>query len=213
MSKASPRDRLSGRRGLYLILTSPRIPHTSLARAACALGTPVIQLREKGLPDSELVELARDVAEVTRGTDTLFIMNDRPDVAAQVRADGVHLGRDDARLEEARTLLGPDAIVGLSTRTPVEASSAVAAGADYVGVGPVFRTDTKPHAREPVGLDGLRAVAAAEPLIPKVAIGGITARDAAAVIEAGANYVAVISAVCHAEDPVAALEAFAKEIG
>lgn len=199
-------------RGLYLILTSPRIPHATLARAACELGAPVIQLREKDLPDDELTELALEIVGVTNDTDTLFIMNDRPDIAARVSADGVHLGRDDAGLAEARSLMGPGAIVGLSTRTPAEASAAVAAGADYIGVGPVFRTDTKPDAREPVGLEGLRAVAAAEPLVPKVAIGGIAASDAPSVLRAGADYVAVISAICHADDPVAALEAFTREL-
>lgn len=195
-------------RGLYLILTSPRLPHVELARAAVERGVPAIQLREKGMPDGELLALARGLRDVTRGTDTLFIVNDRPDIAASSRADGVHLGQDDADVETARELMGPGTIVGVSTRLPVEAEAAEGAGADYIGIGPVFPTGTKPDALAPVGLSGLGAVAERVPGLPGVAIGGITAETAVDVLAAGARYAAVISAICFADDPVAALDGF-----
>jgi thiamine-phosphate diphosphorylase len=203
-----PRTILESGRGLYLILTAPVVPHLELARAACDRGINAIQLREKGLADDELLRLATDLSELTRGYPTLFIVNDRPDIAAAAGADGVHLGRSDEGIEVARGALPPDAIVGLSTRTPEEAAAARAAGADYIGVGPVFPTGTKPDALAPIDLAGVRAVAERVPGTPMVAIGGITSGTAAAVMEAGARYVAVIAAVCHADDPIAAIDAF-----
>ncbi len=213
VANGSARESLMCGGGLYLILTSPVIPHVELAAAACERGVPALQLREKQMPDLELVELAVSIADITRGTGTLFIVNDRPDIALAAGADGVHLGRSDASIEAARDLLGAGPLVGLSTRTPDEAKAAEAAGADYVGVGPVFPTGTKLDALAPVGLAGLREVAARVPRVPRVAVGGITRARAAEVIAAGAQYVAVISAVCHADDPVAAIEAFQSLIG
>jgi thiamine-phosphate diphosphorylase len=203
-----PRSLLAGGRGLYLILTAPVVPHIDLVRAACRRGVAAIQLREKALHDDDLLLLATELADLTRGYRTLFIVNDRPDIAAASGADGVHLGRSDEGIEAARAALGPDAIVGLSTRTPEEAAAALAAGADYIGVGPVFPTGTKPDALEPIGLSGMRAVAERVPDLPTVAIGGITSVTAAAVMGAGAQYVAVIAAVCHADDPIAAIDTF-----
>ena len=198
---------------MYLVLTSPVIPHVELAAGACERGVPAIQLREKNLPDEELMRLARQIADVTGGTDTLFIVNDRPDVAAAAGADGVHLGQGDASITAARELMGSGAIVGLSTRTPDEAEAARIAGADYIGVGPVFPTHTKPDALAPIGLGGLRSVARRVPKLTRVAIGGITRSTSEDVLGAGAHYVAVISAVCHAEDPLAAIDDFQMRIG
>ena len=213
MSTVSPKERLLGGGGLYLILTSPAIPYVELAAGACERGVPAMQLREKTLPDDELLRLARDIADVARGAGALFIVNDRPDIAAAAGADGVHLGQSDASISAARDLLGRGAVVGLSTRTPDEAEAARAAGADYIGVGPVFPTDTKPDALAPIGLNGLRAVAACVPNMPRVAVGGITSSTSTDVLDAGAHYVAVISAVCHADDPLAAIDDFQARIG
>jgi thiamine-phosphate diphosphorylase len=199
---------LSEGRGLYLVLTAPVIPHLELARAACERGVPALQLREKDMPDDELLLLATELASLARGYPTLFVLNDRPDLAAACGADGVHVGQGDEDVAAARATLGPEAIVGLSTRTPGESTDALAAGADYVGVGPVFPTDTKPDALAPIWLPGLREVSAAVPDLPKVAIGGITVDTAAEVMDAGADYVAVISAICHAPDPIAAIDEF-----
>ena len=213
MNTVDPKERLLGGRGLYLVLTSPVIPHVELAAGACERGVPAIQLREKNLPDEELMRLAREIADVTGGTNTLFIVNDRPDIAAAAGADGVHLGQSDASVSAARELVGSGAIVGLSTRTPDEAEAARVAGADYIGVGPVFPTATKPDALAPIGLAGLRAVAARVPDVSRVAIGGIAVSTAPDVLRAGAHYVAVISAVCHADDPLTAIDDFQMRIG
>lgn len=194
--------------GLYLVITEPAIPHATLAAAAVARAVPVIQLREKHLPDEELGALARALVQATRGSETLFILNDRPDLAAAVGADGVHVGRDDTDAATARRIVGPDAIVGVSANTPDEIEAAVRAGADYVGVGPIYPTATKPDACPPIGTQGLLTVTHAAVALPTVAIGGITRANAPEVLEAGADYVAVVSAICHADDPVKALDAF-----
>lgn len=194
-------------RGVYLVLTAPRIAHEDLARAAVDRGVPAIQLREKRLEDDALLRLAADLRRVTLGTGTLFIVNDRPDIAVAVGADGVHVGAGDARPDAARAALGPDRIVGVSATTAREAVAARDAGADYVGAGPVFPTATKPDAAPPMGLAGLSRVAAAVPDLPVAAIGGIDRSNAEAVVNAGASLLAVVSAVCAADDPVAALDA------
>jgi thiamine-phosphate diphosphorylase len=204
-----PRRRLRERSGLYLIITEPKIDHATLVAAAVERAVPVIQLREKSAPDEELEALARRLSAATRGTETLFIVNDRPDLAAAVGADGVHVGRADTDAGTARDIVGPDAIVGVSANTPGEVDAARLAGADYVGAGPVYPTATKPDARAPIGLDGLRAVVGTTGRgLPVVAIGGITSATARAVLRAGADYVAVVSAICHADDPIAAMDEF-----
>lgn len=208
MSAENKKDVFARGEGLYLILTAPTIPHEELAAAACERGVGALQLREKDVSDSELLELALALADVTKDTETLLIINDRPDIAAAAAADGVHLGRSDTSVATARSVLGEGALIGLSTRTPDEAQEARSAGADYIGVGPVFPTDTKPDALSPIGLAGLRAVAGRVPGLPLVAIGGITSSNASGVLDAGARYLAVISDVCHADDPIAALDAF-----
>lgn len=194
------------RGGLYLIVSSPAIPHEELVAAAIDREVSAVQLREKTMAEAELMALAKRLSDLTRGTRTLFIVNDRPDVAAAVGADGVHLGRADARPEDARLELGPGRVVGVTGNTPEEALAALAAGADYIGVGPIFPTATKPDAQRPVGRERIRVVRKAAPGLPIVAIGGIDHESAASVIDAGADYVAVVSAICRAGDPVAAMD-------
>jgi thiamine-phosphate pyrophosphorylase len=180
------------------------------ARAAIAGGADVVQLREKGTPDDQLLALAAELRELTDETGRLFIVNDRPDVAAIVGADGVHLGQHDLPIAEARRLLRPGAVIGRSTHSLAQAKAAVNEGADYLSVGPVFETDTK-EAGPPIGLEMLHEVADAVPL-PIVAIGGITAENARSVRQAGATLVAVCSAVCGAEQPKAATRAIRREL-
>ncbi len=197
-------SRLTGS-GLYLVITAPNVPHIELARAAVKRGVPVIQLREKELPDPELLELARALRNVTEGTGTRFIINDRPDIAAAVRADGVHVGKQDANAAVAREIVGPHAIVGLSVNTVADA---IAAGVDvdYFGVGPVFPTDTKQDADDPVGAGRITDISRAVPGVPIVAIGGLKPGNIAAVMAAGARFAAIVSAICFTDDPVAAID-------
>jgi len=174
--------------------------HRDVAVAALAGGATAIQLRAPELTDDELVPLAEELQELCRTTPVLFVVNDRSGVAARVGADGAHVGqRDDPAA--ARHTLGPDAVLGISVQDVPQARAAVAAGADYLAV-TVWSTSSKFDA-VPTGLATLRDVAAASGL-PVVAIGGIDARNTAAVLDAGAAGVAVISAVGGAPDPVAA---------
>ena len=176
-----------------------------IARAAIAGGADVIQLRDKPVNDDELLALAAELRNLTDETGRILLINDRPDIAAIVGADGVHLGQHDLPVAEARRLLRPGAIVGKSTHSLAQAKAAVAEGADYIAVGPIFETATK-DAGPTVGTDLLREVAE-QVSLPIVAIGGINAENAKSVADAGANLLATCGAVCSAKNPQAAAEA------
>lgn len=163
----------------------------------------VIQLRDKGLPDRTLLERAKVLAAAVAGSRTLFIMNDRPDLAALAGAAGVHVGQDELSVSEARAIVGPRALVGVSTHTIEQARAAVLDGADYIGVGPTFPSQTKAFAAF-AGLDFVAAVAR-EIRLPAFAIGGIDEENLPQVIRAGLRRVAVSGAVTRAADPLAAV--------
>lgn len=198
---ADARQRLAGAR-LYVLLTRSRCAAALdwTIQEAAAGGATIFQLREKGRSDRELLELARDVRRWTRQAGALFIVNDRPDVARLAEADGVHLGQDDMPVKEARRILGPDALIGVSTHTVEQLRQAVLDGAGYVGVGPTFPSGTKDFA-ELAGLDFVRQ--AAETSLPAFVIGGVTVKTVSAAVAAGARRVAVSQAVCEADDPQA----------
>lgn len=168
-------------------------------------GAPAVQLREKDLPPRDLLPIARRIRTAARAAGALFFVNDRLDLALAAEADGVHLGPDDLPVAAARRLAPPPFLVGASARTPSAARTAEAAGADYIGCGPVFPTRTKPST--PIGLDHLAAVRAAV-RIPVLAIGGLEAARAPAVRNAGAAGCAVARALMEASDPCAATKAF-----
>jgi thiamine-phosphate pyrophosphorylase len=177
---------------------------------AAAGGARMFQLREKHLDDRALLERARKVRRWTRQAGALFIMNDRPDLARLAEADGVHLGKDDVPVKEARRILGPDAMIGVSTHNLDQLRQAIGDGASYVGVGPTFPSGTKQFA-ELAGLDFVHQ-AAAETALPAFVIGGVnlgTINEAAA---AGARRVAVSQAVCRADDPRAAAAALLRAL-
>lgn len=174
-----------------------------VVRQALAGGATVIQLREKNWPARDLVELGRELRRLTREAGAGFIVNDRLDVALAVDADGVHLGQEDLPARIARRLLGEGKVLGVSVGTVAEALEAVAAGADYLGVGPIFATGSKADAGEPVGVELIKAIRE-RVTVPLVAIGGINRHNAAGVIAAGADGIAVISAVVSADDVRAA---------
>jgi thiamine-phosphate pyrophosphorylase len=146
-----------------------------------------------------LLELARDVRRWTRRAGVLLIVNDRPDIARLVEADGVHLGQDDMPVKEARRVLGPEALIGVSTHNVEQLRQAVLDGASYVGVGPTFPSGTKEF-EELAGLDFVRR-AAAESSLPAFVIGGVNQQTLEAAVAAGARRVAVSQAVCEADDP------------
>jgi thiamine-phosphate pyrophosphorylase len=166
---------------------------------AAAGGAHLIQLREKGLPDRELLERARRVREWTRKAGLLFILNDRADVARLVEADGVHLGQDDLPVKEARRVLGPGGLVGVSTHTIEQVRQAVLDGASYIGVGPTFPSGTKEFG-ELAGLDFVRQ-ATAQTSLPAFVIGGVNLNTIAQAVAAGARRVAVSQAIGKSSDP------------
>lgn len=179
--------------------------HEEVAHAAIAGGATALQLREKQMDSRALYELAVRLRGVAREAGVPFLIDDRVDIALAAGADGVHVGQDDLPVSVARRLVGPGRIVGASAETVDEALRAERDGADYLGVGPVFGTSTKPDAGMPIGIGGLAAVAHAVQ-IPVVGIGGITSENADEVIRAGAAGVAVISAVAAADDMMAATQ-------
>jgi len=174
-------------------------PLEEVVEAAIAGGATVIQLREKDCPARRLIEAGMILRRLTREKEVPLIVNDRVDVALAVGADGVHLGQDDLPLAVAREILGPGKVIGISTHSVEEALLAQQQGADYIGVGPIYETKTKDAADNPVGLELLSQMAG-KITIPRVAIGGITAENAYEVVLAGADGVAVITAVASAAD-------------
>jgi thiamine-phosphate pyrophosphorylase len=174
-----------------------------LAREVTAAGVDVVQLRDKHLDDRRLLERARALAEIARAAGCLFILNDRPDLAVLAGADGVHVGQEELSVKDARSIVGPRRLVGVSTHSIEQARQAVLDGADYLGAGPTFPSGTKQFESFP-GLDYLREVAC-EIRLPAFAIGGITAENLPQVLQTGIGRVAVSGAVAAAADPVQAV--------
>lgn len=173
-------------------------------------GCRLVQFREKDLPPAECYPLAEALRRRCRGAGATFIVNDRVDLALAVEADGVHLGQDDLPARAARRILRPGMILGVSTHDPAQAQRAVDDGADYVAVGSMFPTGTK-AGFQLVGPGLVRELRPRVP-VPLVGIGGITPDNVGEVIRAGADAVAVISAVCAAPDPARATRQFLDRI-
>lgn len=184
-------------------LVQSRFSHEQLATLAYEGGADMIQLRDKRLARDEYVQVAHRVRARCDEHGVLFMVNDRVVVAHEVRADGVHIGRDDMSIADARAILGEDAIIGATAGSLDAAREAEEEGADYVGFGHIFPTPSKTKATPPVGLDAL-AEACSKLKTPVIAVGGITAENVRDVMGAGAWGVAVIAAVCAADDPRAA---------
>lgn len=184
-----------------------------IVEAAIEGGIDAIQLREKDTTARSRYELGRDLRELTSEADVPLVVNDRVDIAQAIEADGVHVGQEDLPVEVARSILGPDAIVGCSASTVEEAEAAVAEGADYLGVGSVYGTTSKDvrEDRDGIGLDRIGKIADAVD-VPIVGIGGITPENAGPVAEAGADGVAVISAITEADDPAGATAALGEAV-
>lgn len=199
---------LEQRLALYVIVDG-KTPLDLVERLLDA-GVGSIQLRDKQISAGEQVHIARQLQRICRAKGALFFVNDHVDVALAMGADGVHIGQDDMPLKEARLLLGPHALIGVTAKTVNEAKAAAAEGADYLGVGPIYESPTKPG-RSPLGTQAIKHIGEAVSL-PQVGISGIMPGRAAPVIEAGAVGVAVISSVLHADDPVKAAGAIAEEV-
>lgn len=178
-------------------------------QAAIAGGVTMVQLRAKNATTAERVALGRSLKEVVRGTGVLLMINDDIDAALAIDAHGAHVGQSDMPIEEARRQLGPDKLLGLSCGNDSELAALAPAVADYVGLGPVFSTDSKPGHSAPIGLHGLQRLAARS-RIPAIAIGGLKQEHLEDVLATGVCGMAVISAICGQADPEAASRALIK---
>lgn len=194
-------DRLQRLADARLYLVCGELPEMRLD-AALRGGVQVVQLRMKAAEPARVVEVGRRFRSLCEGHGVPLLINDHPELVEPAGADGVHLGQDDMAVAEARELLGPERIIGLSTHDEHQIREAGAAGADYIGVGPVYATPTKPG-RPGVGTD-LIARARSVAVQPFFAIGGIHPGNVAAVRAAGAERVAVVRAITEAEDPARA---------
>ena len=202
-------------RGLYAIVDPAccrgRDPE-DVAAAILDGGCAVLQLRAKGLSDRALLGLSRRIAARARAAGVPFVVNDRADLAALVSASGLHLGQDDLPIAEARRVVGPAVVLGRSTHVRAQARVAIEEGADILAFGPVFETTSKARPDPVVGLDELAEVCRMSGR-PVVAIGGVTAARASAIVRAGARWGAAISAICGADDPREAARALHAALG
>jgi thiamine-phosphate pyrophosphorylase len=201
--------------GLYLILDAnafaARDP-VDVVTAAAAAGARLFQYRDKGASMKEAYRQAVRLRQVCADVGAIFIVNDRCDLAMAVDADGVHLGQGDLPLKHARSLMGVDRLIGVSTHRLDEVEEATRSGADYIGFGPIFETGTKADHEPVVGLEGLRQ-ARARTRLPIFAIGGVSLETVPEIKHAGADGVAVISGVAKAPDIEKAVRAFLTELG
>ncbi len=206
-ANGAARERLAAA-SLYVLLTGSQCVASldwTIAEAASG-GAKVFQMREKDLSDRELLDRARRLRRWTRGAGALFIVNDRPDIARLSEADGVHLGQDDMPVAAARRIVGPDALIGVSTHNLDQVRRAVLDGADYLGVGPTFPSKTKAFEQFP-GLEFVRQ-ASAETSLPAFVLGGVEPGNVAEVIAAGGRRVAVGAAIAQADEPRMVAEQF-----
>lgn len=199
---------------LYLVLDPvlcADIGMVATARAAVAGGATVVQLRDKQASTASMIEIGRTLKIALAGSGVRLIVNDDIETAVAIGADGLHIGQEDMDARIARRLVGPDMILGLSVETPALAAAIDPAIVDYAGIGPVFATATKPDHKQPIGFAGLSRIVALCP-VPSVAIGGLKAEHAADALVAGADGIAVVSAICGKPDPQAATAAIALAI-
>jgi thiamine-phosphate pyrophosphorylase len=199
---------------LYLVLdpaVRPDHPLTDFLREAAGYGVRLFQYRDKQATMKEAYPRALALRQAATEAGALLIVNDRCDLALAVAADGVHLGQEDLPIAYARRLLGPGKIIGLSTHTASQVREAINGDPDYIAFGPIFRTSTKTDHEPVVGLEGLRAVRSMTTL-PMFAIGGITPDSAGKILAAGADGLAVISAILNSPDPGSAIRNFQQSL-
>jgi len=199
---------------LYLVLDPDLCrEHTMVetTRAALRGGVTMVQLRDKTASTDAMIKVGHQLMAVLAGSGVPLIVNDNIDVALAINADGLHIGQDDIPASLARQKLGKDKILGLSVEDPTALRTADPALVDYIGIGPVFATSTKPGHKPAIGFDGLAHLARQSPL-PSVAIGGLKQEHVSAVFAAGAQGLAVVSAICGQPDPELATRTLATAI-
>lgn len=204
---------LLNNKSLYLVTNSDGFENDDkfldAVGQALAGGVDIVQLREKKANARRIIELGKKIRQLTSMYNALFIVNDRVDIAKIVNADGVHLGQDDVEIDYAKMILGDDKIIGISTHEPEQALKAIKEGADYIGVGPVFETPTKPG-RKSVGIEYVKWASENVLDIPFYAIGGINQENVCDVIKSGARNIAVVRAIINAPSPKEATIKFKK---
>jgi thiamine-phosphate pyrophosphorylase len=198
MTSGSDRRARLARARLYLV-TDATMP-AGAVRCALAGGVDMVQLRDRRLDDAGLLDAAAPLRAACDEHDALLWINDRPDLALNAGADGVHVGQEDLPVPEVREQVGPDVLIGLSTHAPAQLEAGIESGADQLSVGPVWETPTKPG-RPAAGLEYVRHAARRRPRVPWFAIGGIDAGTLSAVRQAGAERVVVVRAIRDATDP------------
>ena len=187
--------------GFYLVMTNPKVGYERCCEAAVKAGVKMVQLRMKDVSRDELLEMAKRLVAITRGSETNLIIDDDASVAEESGADGVHVGQDDMPVEQARALIGPDKILGLTVTNAAEMTAVNPELVDYVGCGPVFPTISKDDAPTELGVQKWGELAATCP-VPICAIGGLNVERARAVRATGhCDGIAVVSAICAAENP------------
>lgn len=184
----------------YAVLTEPILGYKRLTEILVEHEVAFIQLRMKNQPLEEVRRVARVMRDITSDTDSRFIVNDHPEIAAEVGADGVHIGQDDMPYDEVRKIVGPDAIVGLSTHSPRQTEQACALVPDYIGVGPVYATPTKENPDPVIGIDGMKRMVTTA-TVPAVAIGGINLENLPEVLKAGARHYCMVRQVTQSREP------------
>jgi thiamine-phosphate pyrophosphorylase len=187
-------------------------PLAEIVDAAVRGGVTMVQLREKAATTRAFLEEARALKALLAPLGIRLVVNDRLDIAMAIDADGVHVGQTDLPVEEVRRFAGPDKIVGLSITNATQIMRPDAAAADYLGIGPIYRQQTKDDAATPLGVEGFRRLRALTPK-PVVAIGGLKPDNSAAVLAAGADGIAVVSAIVEADEPEAAARQFRRLFG
>jgi len=197
---------------LYVLLTINlcKLSVLDTARLAICGGADVLQLRGKDVPEKELRRLALELRALTKELGAIFIINDRPDITIEAQADGLHIGQEDMPIEEARRLVGNDKLIGISAHSIQQARQAQANGADYLGIGPIFPTNTKARVN-PVGAQLIQQVVK-EITIPFFAVGGIDTYNVRQVLAAGATRIAVCSAIVSQEDVLDAARGLCREL-
>lgn len=185
--------------GLYIIITKPVLCHETVAEICVANKIKMLQLREKDLADKELLRIAKNIRAITKGTETKFIINDRPDIAKLCNADMLHLGQEDLALNSAQEIFGVDKLYGLSTHSLAQAQEALPKQPAYIGFGPIFPTNAKKNPDPVVGIQKLAEVMKFA-AVPVVAIGGIFPENIEQVLQAGAKNIAMVRYFMQARD-------------
>ena len=186
--------------GFYAILTDPLAGYERLTRICVDRGVAFVQLRMKNADERAVLETARLMRRITAGTQTRLIVNDYPAASRDSGADGVHVGQSDLPYAQVRAIVGPDAIVGVSTHSPRQTAAACAFGPDYIGVGPVFPTPTKKTADPAIGVDGMKRMLEIA-TVPAVVLGSITPDNLPDILRAGARNFSMVRPVNQAADP------------